>query len=116
MKGCYLLIATDRDGCPHEKKKPELIDQAEAAKQLESPPLALTRITSGEAGICPSPRNREMRKFQKEIPNFRQVVIGDDANIGANAVVLCDVPPGKTAVGIPAKLIPTRHRDCSSRL
>jgi serine O-acetyltransferase len=25
--------------------------------------------------------------------------------IGANAVVICDVPPGATAVGIPAKII-----------
>jgi serine O-acetyltransferase len=31
--------------------------------------------------------------------------IGDDANIGANAVVLIDIPPGGTAVAIPAKLI-----------
>lgn len=33
------------------------------------------------------------------------VVLGDDASIGANAVVLKDVPAGKTAVGIPAKII-----------
>lgn len=33
------------------------------------------------------------------------VTLGDDANVGANAVVLKDVPPGKTAVGIPAKII-----------
>lgn len=31
--------------------------------------------------------------------------IGDDARIGANAVVLCDVPAGATAVGIPARVI-----------
>ena len=36
------------------------------------------------------------------------VTIGDDANIGANAVVLSDIPPGKTAVGIPAKIISTK--------
>lgn len=36
---------------------------------------------------------------------FGNVSIGDDANIGANAVVLSDIPPGKTAVGIPAKII-----------
>ncbi|MBR8836287.1 MAG: serine acetyltransferase [Stigonema ocellatum SAG 48.90 = DSM 106950] len=36
---------------------------------------------------------------------FGNVTIGDDANIGANAVVLCDVPPGATAVGIPARII-----------
>ncbi len=33
------------------------------------------------------------------------VQIGDDVNIGANAVVLIDIPAGKTAVGIPAKII-----------
>lgn len=36
------------------------------------------------------------------------VVIGDHARIGANAVVLCDVPPGATAVGVPARIIPSR--------
>lgn len=34
-----------------------------------------------------------------------KVMIGDDATIGANAVVLSDVPAGKTAVGIPAKIL-----------
>lgn len=33
------------------------------------------------------------------------IVIGNDVNIGANAVVLCDVPNGKTALGIPAKVV-----------
>lgn len=33
------------------------------------------------------------------------VTLGDGANVGANAVVLKDVPAGKTAVGIPAKII-----------
>jgi serine O-acetyltransferase len=32
------------------------------------------------------------------------VHIGDGAVIGANAVVLCDVPPGALAVGIPARI------------
>jgi len=36
---------------------------------------------------------------------FGNVTIGDDVNIGANAVVLSDIPSGKTAVGIPAKII-----------
>lgn len=36
---------------------------------------------------------------------FGNITIGDDANIGANAVVLIDVPPGATAVGIPAKVL-----------
>ena len=35
------------------------------------------------------------------------VHVGDGARVGANAVVLTDVPPGATAVGIPATI---RHR------
>jgi len=37
------------------------------------------------------------------------VTIGDDVNIGANAVVLSDIPSGQTAVGIPAKIIKSKH-------
>jgi serine O-acetyltransferase len=33
------------------------------------------------------------------------VALGEGANVGANAVVLRDVPAGKTAVGIPAKIL-----------
>lgn len=32
------------------------------------------------------------------------IVIGDHARIGANAVVVTDIPPGATAVGIPARV------------
>jgi len=34
-----------------------------------------------------------------------KLVIGDDVSIGANAVVLSDIPTGKTAIGIPAKIL-----------
>lgn len=36
------------------------------------------------------------------------VTIGDDAKIGANAVVVDNVPPGAVAVGIPAKVVTGR--------
>jgi serine O-acetyltransferase len=36
------------------------------------------------------------------------VHIGDDAVIGANAVVLCDVPAGALAVGVPARIVARR--------
>jgi len=36
------------------------------------------------------------------------IVVGDDAVIGANAVVLCDVPPGSLAVGVPARIVGRR--------
>jgi serine O-acetyltransferase len=36
------------------------------------------------------------------------IVVGDGAKVGSNAVVVKDVPPGATAVGIPAKIIEDR--------
>ncbi len=33
------------------------------------------------------------------------ITVGDYAKVGANAVVLCDVPPYATAVGVPARII-----------
>lgn len=41
------------------------------------------------------------------------ITIGDGARVGANAVVLQDVPPRWTAVGVPARLLPPseeRHK------
>jgi len=35
--------------------------------------------------------------------------IGDHARVGANAVVMQDVPAGATAVGIPARIIPDKR-------
>src|SRR5499426_3852025 len=37
------------------------------------------------------------------------ILVGDGARIGSNAVVVKEVPPGATAVGIPAKIIEDRH-------
>jgi serine O-acetyltransferase len=36
------------------------------------------------------------------------IAIGDDVAIGANSVVLCDVPANSIAVGIPARIIPRK--------
>lgn len=36
-----------------------------------------------------------------------QITIGDGATIGANAVVLQDVPARRTAVGVPARVLPS---------
>jgi len=37
--------------------------------------------------------------------------MGDGAKIGANSVVLKDVPEGATAVGIPARILVKKHSD-----
>jgi serine O-acetyltransferase len=37
-----------------------------------------------------------------------QISIGNDASIGANAVVLEDVPDGCVAIGVPARVRPRR--------
>jgi serine O-acetyltransferase len=37
------------------------------------------------------------------------VKLGDDCRVGANAVVVHDIPPGATAVGIPAKVVRRRN-------
>ena len=36
------------------------------------------------------------------------ITVGDDCKIGANAVVIGDIPPGATAVGVPARIVRTR--------
>ena len=43
-----------------------------------------------------------VKRDRKSIGN---VIIGDGATIGANAVVLTDIPSGATAVGVPARII-----------
>jgi serine O-acetyltransferase len=38
------------------------------------------------------------------------ITVGDGARIGANSVVLRDVPPGATVVGIPGRIVEARSR------
>ncbi|HEY9828247.1 MAG TPA: serine acetyltransferase [Stenomitos sp.] len=45
-----------------------------------------------------------------------KVSVGDDASIGANAVVLQDIPAGKTAVGIPARILGAKGQLSSAGL
>jgi serine O-acetyltransferase len=42
------------------------------------------------------------------------IIVGDGAEIGANAVVRSDVPAGAVAVGVPARILPA-HRSPATR-
>lgn len=39
--------------------------------------------------------------------------IGENCKIGANSVVVKDVPHSSTAVGVPARIIKRKHKDCT---
>ena len=43
------------------------------------------------------------------------ITIGKGAKVGANAVVLQDVPPYATAVGIPARIITAQEKEEKQR-
>ena len=55
--------------------------------------------TTGRRGAPVIGNRVDIGAGAKLLGNIR---IGDDAVIGANAVVLCDVPAGALAVGVPA--------------
>ena len=47
---------------------------------------------------------------------FGKVTIGDDVDIGANAVVISDVPSNHIAVGVPARIISKRGKSDQGNL
>ena len=44
------------------------------------------------------------------------ITIGDGARIGANAVVVCDVPAGATVVGVPGRIVPPESMTAADRV
>ena len=40
------------------------------------------------------------------------ITIGKNSKVGANSVVVCDVPKNSTAVGVPARIIKRDSKDC----
>jgi acetyltransferase-like isoleucine patch superfamily enzyme len=82
-------------------------------------PLRVLTIRDGRSGQC-GRRKREAIVYGPTLGKRVQVgtgakllgpiSVGDGAHIGANAVVLQDVPVGATAVGVPARVIlPGEH-------
>lgn len=62
--------------------------------------------TTGQRGAPVIGDRVDIGAGAKLLGNIR---IGNDAVIGANAVVLCDVPNGTLAVGVPACIKPGKH-------
>ena len=58
-----------------------------------------------------SPRIGDHVFFGSGAKAVGKVAIGSRARIGANAVVVEDVPPGGTAVGVPARVVRVREED-----
>ena len=71
-------------------------------------------------GIATRDRNRAIPTIEDRVDIgcgacvLGDVTIGHDSLIGANAVVLTDIPPHATAVGIPARVIKQSPPDHSS--
>ena len=68
----------------------------------------LHEVTLGGTGKTSGDRHPKVRRgvlIGAGAKILGNVHIGDGAQIGANAVVLHDVPPGATAVGVPARVM-----------
>ena len=67
--------------------------------------MIMQQVTIGMIGEGQVPRLGNSIYVGAGAKIIGKVTIGDGARIGANAVVTKDVPPGCTAVGVPAKII-----------
>jgi serine O-acetyltransferase len=65
----------------------------------------ISQVTFGTRGEASWPTVGDRCFFGVGARVLGSITIGDDARIGANAVVLSDVPPASTAVGIPAQVV-----------
>ena len=68
---------------------------------------ALSQINTIGAGVTPgAPRIGDHVYVSPHACIFGPVTIGDGATIAACTLVLCDVPAGHTAIGVPARILP----------
>lgn len=67
--------------------------------------MIMQQVTIGQLAGPPVPRLGDRVYVGAGAKILGGVIIGDGARIGANAVVLTDVPANCTAVGIPARVI-----------
>ena len=67
--------------------------------------LIFQQVTLGSVSGCTTPTIGGHVDIGAGAKVLGGIQIGNDVKIGANAVVLMDVPDGKTAVGVPARII-----------
>lgn len=78
---------------------------------VEDDCLIMQQVTLGQTAAAGAPHVCRGAYIGAGAKILGTVTIGAGARIGANAVVLSDVPPGATAVGIPARIVPRRGTD-----
>ena len=80
---------------------------------IEKGCMVMQQVTLGQTGISGAPHLEEGVYVGAGAKVFGMVRIGAYARIGANAVVLKDVPAYATAVGVPARIVRQREHDDS---
>ena len=70
--------------------------------------LIFQQVTLGKGGKAGVPRIGGHVDIAAGAKVLGGVTLGDHARVGANAVVVSDVPPGATVVGIPARILSPR--------
>ncbi len=76
--------------------------------------LVMQQVTLGQTGDSGAPTLEEDVYIGAGAKVIGELTIGARARIGANAVVLKDVPADATAVGVPAKIIMRRQDESGS--
>lgn len=64
----------------------------------------VTLGSHGRGGDCSYPIIGNRAKIYENASVLGAVTVGQESVIGAHSLVLCDVPQGKTAIGIPARI------------
>ena len=65
----------------------------------------MQQVTIGQLAGTGAPTLRKGCYIGTGAKILGEITIGEHARVGANAVVLQDVPPGHTAVGVPARIV-----------
>jgi serine O-acetyltransferase len=77
--------------------------------------MIMQQVTIGQLAEGPAPVIGASVYIGAGAKVLGKIVIGDRARIGANSVVLCDVPTDTTAVGIPARVLNRKNKNEEGR-